>query len=68
MTPKEQRLALGLSQAQAAKIAGVNPCQISKIESNIYAGRTDTEHKIRRALAALAREREASELRKVGEQ
>jgi len=58
MTLKEQRQALGLTPAEVAKIAGVAASAISRIESGRCKSRTPAEHKARRALAALAHERE----------
>ena len=57
MTLKELRESKGLSQAQAAALAGVGSSTVSKIESGGWSGeRTDSEHKIRRALAAYSKD------------
>ena len=57
MTLKELRESKGLSQAQAAALAGVHSATVSKIESGGWANeRSNSEHKIRRALFAYRKE------------
>lgn len=57
MTLKQLRESKGLSQTQAAKLAGVRSSTVSKIENGGWSGeRSDSEHKIRRALFAYSKE------------
>ena len=57
MTLKQLRESKGLSQAQAAALAGVHSATVSKLESGGWSNeRSNSEHKIRRALAAYSKE------------
>lgn len=57
MTLKQLRKSKGISQAQLATLAGVNAATVSKIENGGWSGeRSNSEHKIRRALAAYSKE------------
>lgn len=59
MTLKELRESKGLSQAQAAKLAGVGSSTVWKLENGGWSNeRSNSEHKIRRALAAYIKDSE----------